>query len=134
MKGKANYLSGPLPCVQLMASQLFVVRAIPSVFARPDYPSEGSARREREGRRVETYLNDETISEPRQKEVEVVRKLGDERDKRMTKIDGPQKGVAKRTAKLKEQKAQSADPPSQAIHSAESEIRARPRDERRTVS
>ena len=62
-------------------------------------------------RPVDTSSIDESISELRGKEAEVVRKLGDERDRTRAKIDELQKEVMNLTAELEEVKARSANPP-----------------------
>jgi len=60
---------------------------------------------------VDTSSIDASISELRGKEAEVVRKLGDERDRTKAKIEELQKEVSKLNAELEEEKALSANAP-----------------------
>ena len=62
-------------------------------------------------RRVDTSQIDDSISELRQKEADVVRKLGDERDKTKARIDELQKELAEVTAELDRLNAQPSDMP-----------------------
>ena len=60
---------------------------------------------------VDTSSVDASISELRGREAEVVRKLGDERDRTKAKVDELQKELAKLNAELEDEKARSANPP-----------------------